>query len=484
MVLPIFTSLVKIRKETLEAAYDLGASRLKAFFAVTLPLSSTGVIMGSLLVFISVLGAFIIPDWIAGTQLHLVGNQVYLEITSPTEFPQGAASAVFLIVATLILILVYAHYAQSMGLEEGRGRTLLGRLWRGLRRRGSRPQRRSPGDVYGIGAPTRRGPPRAETGPPSEVELRQANPDAPNPGAFRRMHGRATRAMDALAERGGRWFLGSVTVLLLLSYYVPLAYVVLFSFNHANNLVVWQGFSTRWWVPDPQFGGVGEVRSLFADREVLAALQHSLVVGLASSGLAVFLGTLAAMGLARYRFRFRAPVNGLLYMGLVVPSIVLGLALLIFITFLNDFFLLPLLGLQWRTGLLSIIVAHTTFNIPLATIVMLISFSEFDRTVEEAAMDLGADEVQTFFRITLPMVKPGLISAALLTFTWSFDDLVVTLFTKGQGIETLPVLIWGLMSKKVLTPEIMAVSTLILAIATVFVLLANRVSRGGMIFRI
>jgi len=146
-------------------------------------------------------------------------------------------------------------------------------------------------------------------------------------------------------------------------------------------------------------------------------------------------------------------------------------------------YLWPYGHVWWDTGYLSIIVGHVTFSIPIVIVVLIVSLREFDRSLEEAAMNLGADEWTTFFHVTLPMIKPGLVSAALLSFTFSFDELIVTLFLKGQGVETLPVVMWSTLVKKIPSPELNAASTLILVIAIVFTLLANRVQRGGTMFR-
>src|SRR4030067_2167257 len=130
-------------------------------------------------------------------------------------------------------------------------------------------------------------------------------------------------------------------------------------------------------------------------------------------------------------------------MGLRLPSIVMGVPLLAFITFLNDLYLWPYLHVWWDTGYASILVGHVPVSIPIVIVVLMVSLREFDRSIEEAAMNLGANEIQTFFRVTLPIIKPGLVAAALLSFTFSLDALIVTLFLRGQGGETLPVVLWS-----------------------------------------
>lgn len=271
------------------------------------------------------------------------------------------------------------------------------------------------------------------------------------------------------------------TILVLLSFYVPLAQVVVFSFNDSNNTVAWSGFSLKWYFPGPR--GPEEVRAFFGDEDMIRALANSFLIGLATTALALLVGTPAALALVRYRFGSKGVLNLMLYMGLVLPSIVMGVSLLAFITFLNDLYLWPYLHAWWDTGYASIIVGHVTFSIPIVIVVLMVSLREFDRSIEEAAMNLGANEIQTFFRVTLPIIKPGLVAAALLSFTFSFDELIVTLFLKGQGVETLPVVMWSTLSRKIPTPELNAASTVILAMAVLFTLLANRVQKGGTMFR-
>ena len=186
----------------------------------------------------------------------------------------------------------------------------------------------------------------------------------------------------------------------------------------------------------------------------------------------------------RYRFGTKRYLNLMLYTGLVIPGIVMGVSILVFITLLNDLYLWPYAHVWWETGYLSIIVGHVTFSIPIVIVVLMVSLREFDRSLEEAAMNLGANEWTTFFRVTLPIIKPGIVSAALLSFTFSFDELIVTLFLKGPGIETLPVAMWGALVKKIPSPELNTASTLILAIAIVFTFLAGKVQKGGTLFRI
>ena len=181
-----------------------------------------------------------------------------------------------------------------------------------------------------------------------------------------------------------------------------------------------------------------------------------------------------------------------MYLGLVIPSLILGVSLAILIRFLNYYLLAPLsLGYgfgdawHWDYGLWSVVVGHTTFNIPLATLVLLISFREYDWSLNEAAMNLGADEITTFLRVTVPNIMPGIISAILLGFTFSFDELPVTLFLYGQDVITVPIFIYGLIAKKTISPRVNAASTIVLVLSLAFVAITTKIGKkGGQLFRI
>ena len=452
MILPAFTSLLRIDRELLEAAQDLGAGKWKTFWHVTFPLSLPGVITGSILVFITAFGSFVEPKLLSGQVGNLVGNYIYDRFLVLGNLPKGAAASVVVLVATVAVLYVYARYADVE--ETGVGRrsrisVFLSKTWERI----------------------------------SELRSRPRPSGAPDGGEAwnRPVRGRLERSLDRLAEKRGGLILTVFTLLVILTFYVPLVQVVIFSFNQENNTVFWSTFSLRWYLPGP--AGTEEVRALFGDVDMMKALLNSAIIGLATTVLSLIVGTPAALAMVRYRFGTKRFLEMMLYTGLVIPSIVMGVSILAFITFLNDLYLWPYLHVWWDTGYLSIIVGHVTFSIPIVIVVLMVSLREFDRSVEEAAMNLGANEWVTFFKVTLPIIKPGIISAALLSFTFSFDELVVTLFLKGQGVETLPVVMWSTLSRKIPTPELNAASTLILGLAIVFTVLASKVQRGGTLFR-
>lgn len=481
MILPLFASLSKLDPQLLEAASDLGASRWRAFLTVTLPLTYPAMVVGSILVFITSVGSFVEPELVGGGDLLFIGNYIQSQYGVIGGLPQAAASSLFIILVTVLLISIYRRYAEleEEGQTEVRSR-ILRPLWKLLTKylrmvRPPKPERPVPSTMQDGGAAV----------PVSYAQVRVGGP-------IRKASWE--RALDVVAEKGGKVILGGVTYLMLIMFFFPLAIVVIFAFNSEISLYTWGGFSLRWWLGSPDRDG------LFQDPVARDSIFYSFVVAGMSSLLAVLFGMLAAYALTRYRFRARGVLRTTMYLGLVIPSLILGVSLAILIRFLNYFVLGPLsMGFgfanpfQWDLGLWSVVVGHTTFTIPLATLVLVISFREFDRSLEEAAMNLGADEITTFMKVTLPNIMPGIISAILLGFTFSFDELAVTLFLKGtatpftwtSGVNTMPVFIYGQISKKILTPLVNAASSIVLLLSLIIVALTTKVGkRGGKLFRI
>jgi spermidine/putrescine transport system permease protein len=179
------------------------------------------------------------------------------------------------------------------------------------------------------------------------------------------------------------------------------------------------------------------------------------------------LGTLIALALARHRFRGRTLYEGLLYLPIVTPEIVVGISLLI---------LFVLLGIP--LGLTTITIAHVAFSVPFVAVVVLARLSGMDQHLEEAAMTLGADELTAFRKVTVPLLWPGILSGALLAFIMSFDDYVITSFVAGSGSSTLPLVVYGMVRRNI-EPSINAVSTLVLLATVALVYVAGRLSRGA-----
>lgn len=466
MIFPLFTSLLRIDKELLEAAQDLGAGKWKTFWNVTVPLSFPGIVTGSILVFITTFGAYVEPQMLAGKNGYLVGNYIYNALIKFGNFPNGAAASVVVITATVVVLYLYARFAEEAGAEIGGENKAAMALSRFMERISNAVNRRRP----------------------------TALPDGGSFSAGRPVRGGFERFFDRVAQRWGGTIMAVITALVIASFYIPLIQVVIFSFNFESNIIRWSHFSLRWYVPGESYGTSQEERALLGDPAIMSlgwpfgpswgALWNSLGIGVIVTAISLALGIPAAMAIVRYKFWFKRLLNMMIYTGLVMPSIVMGVSILVFITLLNDLFLFPYPPhLYWSTGYLSIIVGHITFCIPIVIVVLIVSLREFDKSLEEAAMNLGANEWTTFFKVTLPIIKPGIVSAALLSFTFSFDELVVTSFLKGEGVETLPVVMWSTFSKKIPTPELNAVSTLIILISILFVVIANKIQKGGTMFR-
>ncbi|HTV71368.1 MAG TPA: ABC transporter permease subunit [Rhizobiaceae bacterium] len=232
--------------------------------------------------------------------------------------------------------------------------------------------------------------------------------------------------------------------------YLPIVLLVIFSFNESKLVTVWGGFSTKWYV------------SLFSNRDLIDAAWVTLRVGLLSATFATALGTLAALALTRYtRFRGRVLFSGMVFAPLVMPEVITGLSLLL---------LFVSMGLD--RGFLTVTLAHITFTMCFVAVVVQSRLVSFDRSLEEAAMDLGATPVRTFFLVTLPVILPAIISGWMLAFTLSIDDLVISSFTSGPGATTLPMKIYSQVRLGV-TPEINAVCTIMIAFVATGVIIAS-----------
>jgi spermidine/putrescine transport system permease protein len=235
------------------------------------------------------------------------------------------------------------------------------------------------------------------------------------------------------------WFASAGLYLFL---YAPIAIIVLYSFNSARFGVGWKGFTTQWY------------GALLDNSQALAAAKTSLILALISTAISTVLGALLGYGLGRYRFPGREFAARFLYLPIFVPDIVMAVALLLFYSLLRGWFEFV------ELGLFTMVLAHVTFQIPFVTIVVRSRLADFDPTIEEAARDLGANPWQTFRHVTLPMMFPGVVAGALLAFTLSLDDFVVSFFTSGPGSTTLPMLIYSSV-KRGITPDINALSTLL-----------------------
>ena len=255
-------------------------------------------------------------------------------------------------------------------------------------------------------------------------------------------------------RRGPSAFNVASVVLGMAFLYLPILLLVVFSFNASKLVTVWGGFSTRWYA------------ALFQDQQMLDAIGVTLRVGLVSATLATGLGTLAALALSKVGgFRGRLLFSGMIYAPLVMPEVILGLSLL-----------LLFVAVGAPRGIWTVTVSHATMTLCYAAVVIQARLVSFDKSLEEAARDLGRTPVQAFFDVTLPNIAPAVVAAWMLAFTLSLDDLVIASFTSGPGSTTLPMRIYSQVRLGV-NPEINAVSTLLIGLVATGVIAAYLVQQ-------
>lgn len=248
-----------------------------------------------------------------------------------------------------------------------------------------------------------------------------------------------------MSEKKPSWGIRFFSFFVYLYIYFPILLLVIFSFNSQKLNIRWEGFTFHWY-------GL-----LFKDQQVMLALRNTLLIAAVSTFVATVIGTLAALALQRYRFPGYTAAESALYIPVIIPEVVMGISLLAFFALMG-----------FKLGIATIMLSHIAFSVPFVTLVVRARLHGFDKSIEEAAMDLGANELTTFWRITLPTILPGVFSGAMLAFTLSLDDYVITYFTAGPGATTLPLRVFS-MVRFAVTPEINALSTL--WIMTVFLML-------------
>ncbi|GAA0122564.1 MAG: extracellular solute-binding protein [Clostridium argentinense] len=238
--------------------------------------------------------------------------------------------------------------------------------------------------------------------------------------------------------------------------YLPILVLIVFSFNKSKLNATWSGFTLDWY------------KSLLNNAQILEALKNSLIIAFTSTFFAVVIGTLAAIGMYRYKFRGKKVMEGLLYIPVVIPEIVMGISMLAFFSLLN-----------LEAGLFTLILAHITFSIAYVIVVVRARLDGFDIALEEAALDLGATPWKTLTKITLPVISPGIIAGGLLAFTLSLDDVIISFFASGPDSNTLPLKIFS-MVKFGVTPEINALSTVMMVFTLSMVIIAEGIRRNAL----
>lgn len=279
-------------------------------------------------------------------------------------------------------------------------------------------------------------------------------------------------------------FIRVATILVYFFLYAPIVVLVLYSFNASRTNILFEGFISSFGalktsgsiVTQSPCGPFHWFCELSRNREVGVAARNTLTIAFISTLTSTIIGTMAALAIQRYNFRMKSFSQLSLYIPIVIPEIVMGIGIL---TLFSQLFglLNNSLGLagdsRLSLGLGTVIVSHIAFSIPFVTLVVQARLQGFDKSVEEAAMDLGANELVTFWRVTFPIILPGVLSGALLAFTLSLDDFVITFFTTGPGATTLPIYVYGLL-RRIITPQVNALSTIWIMIVLTAVILLQR----------
>ena len=235
-----------------------------------------------------------------------------------------------------------------------------------------------------------------------------------------------------------KWLKNLFVFLVFFFLYLPIIILVIFSFNTSRMNIIFEGFTFEWY------------KTLFSNSELLDAFINTLIIAVVSTVVSTIIGTLGAVGLNRYDFPFKSIINKLIYIPIVIPEIVLGISLLSIYTLM-----------KLELGMFTLILSHIAFSIPFVLVSVRSTLTYEINTYEEAARDLGANPFKTFFLVTLPSIMPGVISGAILAFTLSMDDVVISYFTAGPGSNTLPLKIYS-MIKTGITPDVNALSSLML----------------------
>lgn len=240
--------------------------------------------------------------------------------------------------------------------------------------------------------------------------------------------------------------------------FAPIVVLLIFSFNESKSLSVFSGFSLRWY------------KELFRDRNTLESVKNTLILAFSATCIATVIGTFAALGINRLRSRwYRAAMNTVTDIPMTNPDIITGISLMLMFVFVGRLF-----GAATSLNFFTMLAAHVTFCTPYIILQVLPKLRQMDKALPEAAMDLGCTPMRAFWKVELPEILPGIITGAIMAFTLSLDDFVISYFTSGNGFETLPIRIYG-MTKKTVTPKMYALATIIFFVTMSLLLISNMV---------
>lgn len=242
----------------------------------------------------------------------------------------------------------------------------------------------------------------------------------------------------------------TIFTLVMAFLYIPLIILIIYSFNNSKIVAGWRGFTFKYYA------------ELFDSPEILTAFYNTMLIGILSTVVSTVLGLLTALALENKKFTGRKFLSGLVFLPLIMPDILMGVSLALLYNFLKA-----------QTGMTTVLIAHVTFCVSYTVVVVQSRLDGFDYTLEEAAMDLGANRWQIFYKIKLPLIMPGIIAAALLAFTLSIDDFIITFFTTGRGFNTLPIYVEGAIRRGTIT-TINALSTLMIGFTFLFASLTKK----------
>jgi spermidine/putrescine transport system permease protein len=251
-----------------------------------------------------------------------------------------------------------------------------------------------------------------------------------------------------------QWLFGLWTVGVFAFLYIPILLLIVFSFNDSKLGLAWEGFTTKWYA------------ELFKNKVLIGAFQNSMIVATATTILSTILGTIGAWMMYRYQFPYRRVIGLLIFIPMVIPEVLMGVSLMVLF---NNLIHLPL-------GYLTLIIGHTTFCFPFVLVGVQARLHGIDPFLEEAAMDLGATPVQAFWKVIVPYLMPAIVAGALMSFTLSFDEYIVTVFTSGPGSQTLPLQVYGL-ARKGLDPQLNALSALFVLGTVILVLFSELIKK-------
>jgi spermidine/putrescine transport system permease protein len=243
----------------------------------------------------------------------------------------------------------------------------------------------------------------------------------------------------------------TIFTLVMVFLYIPIIILIIFSFNDSKIVAGWQGFTVKYYL------------QLFDNQQIKQAFQNTMLIAILSTLFSTILGVLAALGLENKRFTGRKVMNALIYVPLIMPDILMGVSLALMFNFLRV-----------GTGMVTVLIAHITFCVSYTTIVVQSRLQGFDYSLVEAAMDLGAKPWLIFWKVKFPLMIPGIIAGALLAFTLSIDDFIITFFTSGRGFDTLPIYVEGAIRRGTIT-TINALSTLMIGFTLFLVAITKRV---------